>query len=193
MPARKCPHCKAWTNFSVNNNRSAPSGDGDLLLGLDECQNCMKVSLFKRDQPGAQATLMYPKVESEPDEELPDDVKIPLREAYSSLGERSWNSCVTMARRALEEAASDLGASGSNLYEKIEDLANKQKITPDLKEWAHEGRLGGNLGAHGSPVKKWADEQDAKEVLEFTAWFMRYAYVLPAQLALRRSQIATSP
>ena len=97
-----------------------------------------------------------------------------------------------MCRRAIEESANFLGAKGSSLVQKISDLAANNTITPDLKEWAHEGRLGGNLGAHGSTNKKWADKDDAKEILEFTRWYMRYVHVLPKQLADRRAQILQS-
>ena len=69
-------------------------------------------------------------------------------------------------------------------------MATKNIITPDLKDWANEGRLGGNLGAHGSTNKKWADKQDAEEILEFTRWYMRYVHVLPKQLADRRALMA---
>ena len=76
---------------------------------------------------------MYPPLEGAPDEDLPDEVKTPLREAYGSLGERNWNASVVMSRRAIEEAAANLGASGRNLQDQIDDLETQRKITPYLK------------------------------------------------------------
>ena len=72
----------------------------------------------------------------------------------------------------------------------ITDMASKnRKITPELRDWAHEGRLGGKLGAHGTKEKKWADKDDADEVMEFARWFFRYVYVLPKQLADKKAEV----
>ena len=191
MPARKCPHCRIVSNFSMGPKVGAPAG-GDHQLSIDQCQNCSRRSYFESDTAGNEIFDVYPRVENDVDESLPDDVKPALREAYQDLESQAWNSCVVMSRRALEEATDDLGASGNRLIDKIDDLANNQRITPDLRDWAHEGRLGGNLGAHGSSEKKWADRKDAEEILEFTRWFMRYVYVLPRQLADRRSNVSDS-
>ena len=122
----------------------------------------------------------------------PDDVKIAFGQAFQSLNEKIWDGCVTMAGRALQEAMTDLKAEGDTLYAQIEYLAGQNKITPDLKDWAHEGRLGRNLGAHGSKEeqgKKWSDESDAEEIVEFCKWFFRYVYILPKQLEQRRERL----
>lgn len=176
------------SNFSSGQRVGAPTG-GNHTVGVDQCQNCGKWSYFEADANGNEIFDTYPKVEIDVDEALPESVKPALREAYQNLESKSWNSCVTMCRRAIEESVDNLGAKGHRLIDKIDDLATKNTITPDLKEWAHEGRLGGNLGAHGSTNKKWADEQDAEEILEFTKWYMRYVYALPKQLADRRANI----
>jgi len=191
MPARKCPHCRVLSNFNTGHQVDAPVRGGR-QLSIDRCQNCLKHSYYETDQTGGTVFDVYPSVEIDVDESLPEDVKPALREAYQGFESQIWNSCVVMSRRALEEAAKDLGATGNSLIKKIDDLAANQRITPELKEWANEGRLGGNLGAHGSPAKKWADKEDAEEILEFTRWFMRYVYVLPQQLADRRSNVTGS-
>jgi hypothetical protein len=98
-----------------------------------------------------------------------------------------------VCRRALEEAMRNLGAEGRDLFTQIDDLERKRRITPELKQWAHEGRLGGKLGAHGVEEKKWADQNDAEEVLEFCKWFFRYVYVLPKQLAERKERVTGQP
>jgi len=134
----------------------------------------------------------YPKLDSEPDNELPENVKVAFTEAIKGLNDGNWNSCVVMCRRALEEAMADLGAEGRDLFNRIDNLESQRRITPELKEWAHEGRLGGKLGAHGLEQKRWADKDDAEEVLEFSRWFLRYVYVLPQQLADRKAKFTPS-
>jgi HEPN domain-containing protein len=189
MPLRKCPYCKGLSNFSP----AAQVGGGHLkgLASLDICQNCNTPVYFVTPTTRDRDTVWdsYPKTESEPDKELPEDVRVAFSEAIKGLNDGNWNSCVVMCRRALEESMTDLGAEGEDLFHKIDDLESKRKITPELKEWAHESRLGGKLGAHGTRQKKWADKDDAEEVLEFSRWFFRYVYVLQKQLADRKAKV----
>jgi len=190
MPLRKGPYCKGLCQFVVGQPSGFP--DSPVSVRLDICANCHKPVYF-RYPSGGKIDLtddMYPKMEAEPDQELPDDVQTAFREAIEALNEGIWNGCVTMCRRALEEAMTDLEAEGADLFHQIDDLESKRRITPELKEWAHEGRLGGKLGAHGIKEKKWEDQNDAEEVLEFCRWFLRYLYVLPKQLADRKERLS---
>lgn len=192
MPLRKCPYCKGLSNFSL----SGQMCQGDLIgcASLDICQNCKTPVYFMTPSNTDRVTILdsYPKLDLEPDKELPENVKVAFVEAIKGLNDGNWNSCVVMCRRALEEAMADLGAEGEDLFHQIDNLESLRKITPELKAWAHESRLGGKLGAHGTRQKKWADKDDAEEVLEFSRWFFRYVYVLPRQLADRKEEVAPS-
>lgn len=192
MPLRKCPYCKGLSNFSLSGQMHQGYLKG--WVSLDICQNCGTPVYYEVSSQKDRNTILdsYPKHELDPDKELPENVKVAFSEAIKGLNDANWNSCVVMCRRALEEATTDLGAEGEDLFHKIDDLESKRKITPELKEWAHEGRLGGKLGAHGIKGKKWADKDDAEEVLEFSRWFLRYVYVLPKQLAERKAKVAPS-
>ncbi|MBA7471817.1 hypothetical protein ES707_07127 [subsurface metagenome] len=186
---RRCFYCKGLSNF----NLGELSRGGKLVghVSLDRCQNCGTPAYFAVPDANNRENISdrYPRLEVDPDEELPEEVKVAFREAMKALNEEIWNGCVTMCRRALEEATENLGAEGRDLFTQIDDLETKRKITPELKEWAHEARLGGKLGAHGMKQKKWADQNDAEEVLEFCRWFFRYVYVLPKQLAERKAKV----
>jgi len=186
---RRCFYCKGLSNFNIGTGNSGGKLNG--IVSLDTCQNCGTPAYFVISSGLEEDNILdrYPKLELDPDEELPEGVKVAFREAMKALNEEIWNGCVTMCRRALEEATEDLGAEGRDLFTQIDDLETKRKITPELKEWAHEGRLGGKLGAHGTKQKKWADKEDAEEVLEFCRWFFRYVYVLPKQLAERKAKV----
>ena len=190
MPLRICTYCKGLSNFDVGSVVAGGSLTG--YASLDMCQNCGTFSYFVVTAAEYRDAILdrYPKVQDEPDKELPDDVKVAFSEAIKSLNGGIWDGCVVMCRRALEEAMSDLGAEGVDLFNKIDDIESKRKITPELKEWAHEGRLAGKLGAHGTKQKRWADKDDAEAILEFCRWFFRYVYVLPKQLAERKHRLA---
>jgi hypothetical protein len=182
MPLRKCPYCKGLSNFTLGDTAS-----GGLLSGvasLDVCQNCLTPIYYvcESEQERTKILDSYPKLEVEPDEELPEDVKTAFREALRALDDGIWNGCIIMCRRALDEAMSDLQAEGRDLFQQIDDLEKKSVITPQMKSWTHEARMQQKLGAPGTKDKKWATRKDAEEVLEFCKWLFRYAYVLPKQL-----------
>lgn len=192
MPLRKCPYCKGLSNFSLGPHLFQGHLKG--CVSLDTCHNCGTPVYFVTPSVPDRNTILdsYPKLDLEVDKELPDNVKLAFAEAIKGLNDGNWNSCVVMCRRALEEAMADLGAEGEDLFHQIDNLESQRKITPELKAWAHESRLGGKLGAHGTKQKKWADKNDAEEVLEFSRWFFRYVYVLPRQLAARKAAVAPS-
>ena len=192
MPLRKCPYCKGLSNFSLSGQMCQGLLQG--CVSLDICHNCSTPVYIVTPSHQDRNTILdsYPKLDSEPDNELPENVKVAFTEAIKGLNDGNWNSCVVMCRRALEEAMADLGAEGRDLFNRIDNLESQRRITPELKEWAHEGRLGGKLGAHGLEQKRWADKDDAEEVLEFSRWFLRYVYVLPQQLADRKAKFTPS-
>src|SRR6266496_3440452 len=139
MPSRRCPHCKVESSYQVGAERVRFSLQLPYLLRLDTCRNeeCACVTGVVFDGSTGEIVETFPQLESEPDELFPEGVKIAFRQALRSLNEKIWDGCVLMCRRALEEAMVDLGAKGKVLYDKIEDLANQNKITPDLRDWAH--------------------------------------------------------
>ena len=190
MPLRRCPHCKGLCNFEVGNPVAIPQSKE--VVRFDRCQNCHMPTYFRypSNEPTAVPVDMYPKLEGEPGEELPEGVRLAFQEALKSLNQGVWNGCLIMCRRALQEAMEDLGAKGDTLFDQIDSLEANQGITPALKEWAHQGRFGANLGGHGSEQEKWADRTDAEEIVEFCRWFFRYVYVLPKQLEDRRQRLS---
>jgi hypothetical protein len=199
MPSRRCPHCKVIASYGPVDNVHLFDNRRGQFIRLEACRDehcgCVSAVVYPSSGcPADQVVDIYPALDEEPDEHLPQGVKIAFSEAMRSLNEGIWNGCVLMCRRALEEAVADLGATGKVLFDKIDNLASEHKITPDLAAWAHETRLAGKLGAHGveSDEKKWNEEVDAQEIVEFSRWFFRYVYVLPKQLEERRARIDPS-
>lgn len=195
MPSRRCPHCKVMSSYERGTGGIVPlfERQPQRWIRFDVCRNeeCgCAVAVVSNERDSDQEIDVYPALDEEPDALLPEDVGVAFGQALRSLNERIWDGCVTMARRALQEAVSNLKAEGRDLYDQIENLADAGRITPDLKEWAHEGRLGGNLGAHGDKDRKWSDKADAEEIVEFAKWFFRYVYILPRQLAQRRERLS---
>ncbi len=196
MPSRRCPHCKVVSSYDVGGEKNLFSRKTNTRIRFDKCrdEDCQcTVAVVYQPAEGNTIVDIYPKLETDPDELLPADVKTAFGQALKSLNEEIWDGCVTLCRRALEEAMNDLKAEGGGLKRKIKNLAAQNRITPALSNWAHEGRLAGNLGAHGFEERKWSTESDAQEIVEFSKWFFRYVYVLPRQLEQRRKRLAEEP
>lgn len=202
MPSRRCPHCRVVSSYDKGGEANLFGYGTNIRIRFDRCTDdqCQSFVAVVFDKPTGEEVEIFPPLNVGPDELLPDEVKIAFREALGSLNEGLWNACVLMCRRALEEATRILGEeiepederskyNKKVLYRRIEHLAKEHRITPDLRDWAHEARLGGKLGAHGGTEKQWNTQQDAEEIVEFATWFFRYVFILPQQLAERRGRV----
>lgn len=77
-------------------------------------------------------------------------------------------SIVVSCRSVLEVAVKELGAKGSNLASKIDDLAAKGMITEAMKQWSHRVRIAGNEAVHEIS----ATHEEARQLihLSFSFW-----------------------
>ncbi len=113
------------------------------------------------------------------DERIPDYIRKDIDEAKLCFSVGAFRACAVMARRAIENACIDKGASKSKkLHEKISELAEKGIITKDIKEWADVVRWVGNDAAH--PGKEMVTKEDAEDILKLAEQFMHVIYVAPA-------------
>ena len=117
-------------------------------------------------------------------EHLPDNIKSIFLQAKDNIDRGQNDAAVPLCRRILDIATRTLGGDKSKtLYERIEELAGKQTITPLLKDWAHTIRLDGNEGTHSDDL---VEDADAEELFSFTELFLLYAYTMPKMLELKR-------
>ncbi|WP_377368245.1 DUF4145 domain-containing protein [Phenylobacterium ferrooxidans] len=93
-----------------------------------------------------------------------------------------------MARRTLEAVAFDKGETDGVLAVRLKRMAERGLLHESLADWSKEVRLIGNVGAHFDPIED-VSNQDARQLLKFITALLEYIYVLPAELAARRSQV----
>jgi hypothetical protein len=91
-------------------------------------------------------------------------------------------------RRMLETVCNEEGAAGKELFEKLDDLARKDRIPGTLAEAAHQLRKLGNLGAHDAEVDVEAD--DVPVIADLAEALLEYLYRAPAQLAAVQAGLA---
>jgi len=87
MPARRCPYCKALSNFSCMQQTSGGHLTG--WVSLDVCQNCKSPIYFVTARVNDRDDILdiYPKLDIDPDKELPTDVMMAFGEAMKALNE----------------------------------------------------------------------------------------------------------
>jgi hypothetical protein len=67
-----------------------------------------------------------------------------------------------------------------DLYSRIEWLHDQSKLTPDIKEWAHNIRRDGNDAAHEeAPYER----EEADQLHHFTQVFLMYVFMMPGLVA----------
>lgn len=130
---------------------------------------------------------------------VPAHVNAPLdryyRQASESLQGGHYDASGAMSRKVVDVSTQQLLGEDSkkfgNIRDRIDALAQRGLLTPDLKDWAHQIRLGGNDAAHDEdPYTK----DEAEDLLGFAELYLTYVYTLPGRLKARKqAHQSTSP
>ena len=192
MPVFQCPYCEIGADFEVEYQRQRlghPTAD---TVGVAHCRLC-KNHVFATLRHG-EITGTIPGLRENAPENIPEKVKRAFNEVLICRAAGTPNGALLTARRALQDSLDQLGAKKGDLPTQLNDLVEKQVLTPALRDWADEARIGGRLAAHGAggdawgkPEVDWGTEEDADQVIDFLKSFFEYVYVMPARLAERRA------
>lgn len=161
------------------------------MAQCEACKNLVLILGLKGSSSNVAYELraVYPagKPDEFVDEAVPNGIASDFREALRCYWIKAFKSAVVMCRRALQASAIALKAKGDRPVDQIDDLAKQGKITESLKDFAHEVRLTGNVGAH--PDKDGLGdvaETDAEDIIAFTREYFHHVYVMPAKLKARK-------
>ena len=116
---------------------------------------------------------------------LPDNIANFYLQAANSLNGKNYDASSMMSRKVLEVSVKLLNPNGKgSLYTRIEQLAEKNIITSELKDWAHIIRDDGNVAAHEeNPIT----ESFAIELLSFCEMFLMYTITMPNMIKAKRT------
>jgi hypothetical protein len=191
-----CPHCSTEAAFiSVTQpfEEKNPT-EGSRIIAALQCISCHEYILgIARYVPSAGYRSFSPVYEAHyplgrPQQivsgDIPDPIKASFNEALRCRWMDAFGATVLMCRRALQVSCDQGKAVGSDLYNQVDDLAKKGKITEPLRSMAHRIRLLGNKGAHGdyTDIDETVTNQDADDAIVFMQHFLEHVYVLPAKL-----------
>lgn len=117
-----------------------------------------------------------------------DQLQRYYEQATNALRRGDWDASGAMSRKVVDVSTQQLLGEESkkygNIKQRIDALAGKNAITPDLRDWAHEIRLGGNDAAHDEDPYT---EPEAVELLDFADLYLTYVYSMPGKLKERKA------
>ncbi|MFF9601712.1 DUF4145 domain-containing protein [Streptomyces sp. NPDC014684] len=209
VPPGLCPNCRLRTGFKVRGSDLStylwpfartehPDVEHQLKYGvrtwlrqvLASCGHCGKTvvlhQLIRFHEDGETGEVL--RVSQVWPERLPRElhtsVPNPVRDLFAE-GARAevaeaYRAAGAMYRAAVEELCKDLGAEGSNLASKINDLV-KRGVTHEIVEDLHEARLLGNWSLHDGL------EFSAEEVADVADLIAEAVHVLYVQPEERRA------
>ena len=178
--AARCPHCGHNGAFlqvglqDVYTWESNPQGGERPIhyLGIRKCPNekCQGHLFFISDNnrnillTSPSETIPFEK------ENIPDKVLNAFEEAIKCHANSCFIASAIMIRKTLEEICIERGATGVNLFKKLQDLGGKILIPQDLLSGMNELRLLGNDAAH---IEAQTFSEIGKEEIEVSLEFAK--------------------
>jgi hypothetical protein len=170
----------------------------ELLL----CPSCNTVNLIKTsydsetspidydgDEYDITVEYLFPRIKSGNFKNLPSLVEKSYATA-TKLRKIEPIASVIFSRKSLEAICDNQKATGRNLKDRIDNLAQKGAIPELLKEAAHSVRLLGNEGAHELDAEVSAD--DAETLLALCDAIIGYVYEAPQLVQTIQERLAKS-
>jgi hypothetical protein len=123
----------------------------------------------------------------------PDDLKRIFLQASNAFKRGDPDASGAMSRKVVDVSTQQLLGADSkkfnNIQGRIDELSKRGQLTEDLRQWAHEIRLGGNDAAHDTDP---FTDPESEELLDFAELYLTYVYSLPLRLADRRARTASA-
>jgi hypothetical protein len=126
--------------------------------------------------------LPWPRQYALAPEHWPEDVGRYWLQAKRNLANENWDAAALMARSSLQLALRSQAAEGKTLKEEINHLVETRVLPLIVSEWSNEVRELGNDVAHPKPGGGATSPQDAKDVVRFLDFFLRYLFTLPQEI-----------
>ncbi|WP_170026698.1 DUF4145 domain-containing protein [Actinomadura oligospora] len=204
--AAYCGHCKLHVSMYEETTRQVfpklrgpganLSHDAAVFEKTMYCTYCDggTLYLFQYDasdevaRPPAKVVLLYPApAPRQLDDSVPEKVRSLFHEAALCETHGALRAAAVMYRGTVEEMCKDLGASGGNLYQRINGLAGLG-LGRDVVDDMHEARLLGNDSIHDGLIYAADEVADVAELVEEA---LTALYVQPAQRqAYRQRRLA---
>lgn len=188
----QCPHCDTFSSA-----KGIDLGAGYLVTTCLKCKKSVLVittvmEVAVRKDPSSIVDY-YPKRTLTVNPFVPEEMARDYMEAQRCFSVAAWQACSVMARRCMHLIAEHFQAKGKDLYQQIEDLRNRQLITPVLADAAQRVRALGKHGAHpydgrGNPFNE-LNMEDAVSALGFCEFLFDQLFIQPAKIKISQSKV----
>lgn len=170
----ECSHCQSNTYILY-------TGDQEALVSVGSGGTISERLALK-----GRAVHRYPVMVPVLHKSIPEEVGKAIAEAESCFANQLPNAAATMARLAIEGIVEKIGASGRDLWTKLESLGSSNTLPPHIIEMAHHVRQAGRNGAHA----EWEDldMSAAEDVLLLLREIANELYINPAERQARMSK-----
>lgn len=178
----RCPHCSVanpnltWNHKFVTKDHA---GGNKRAWGIYVCGRCGGVVSATAANFGQEVVAHFPVSRSISDD-LPDRPKAYLQQALESL--HAPAGAVMLAASAVDAMLKEKGLTSGSLYARIENAAEKNLITADMSQWAHEVRLDANDQRHADQAAALPTQADAGKVVDFALALGEILFVLPQRV-----------
>lgn len=210
MPAsinHDCPHCttqRIGFTLAAETKLGAPRPkDWTVLYKCNKCQGGLVVEYTVQVNHGHlspsacnvdPATVGFGVVRFYPGKMppstpafTPEPLANYFKQAVDALQSGSADASGAMSRKVVDVSTQKLlgedAKKFTTIQKRIDELAARNLLTPDLKEWAHVVRLEGNDASHDEDPYT---PEEADELLSFVDLYLTYVYAMPGRLKLRR-------
>lgn len=186
-----CPHCSKAGTFDLAG--ASDIANGIWVFGLRKCPNpnCKGLLFFgKGTQAPHNSTLItYPSSKIMFDKTgIPLSILRSFEEAITCHSTECFIASAIMLRKTLEGICEDKGATGTNLFKRLESLSKIIVIPNELIEATHELRLLGNDAAHlEAQTYEQIGKNEIEISIEFTKEILKAVYQYQSLLGKLRS------
>lgn len=149
-------------------------------------QNNINIVL-PRDDSSFKLEKIYPelKINTCPENAPPRAAKFFI-ESKDDFQRQRYETCVMNCRKVIDISTKELLgdiARNETLYQRISVLRDNDRITEQMKNWAHIIRIDSNPAVHSDEE---FSHEEAEEILNFTELFLLYAFTLPAMVQAKK-------
>jgi len=185
-----CPHCESKTPISQV-NYFQDQGNLDWFYHIGQCMNeeCRRYIIFvyKRDPDGPQALISgasipvilvhhYPTISPNMHKSIDKNAKNSYLEGIQCMDIAANHAAVLMFRRALQDVCIEQKTTKNKLDQQIDEVLSER-----IKDFAHEIRLWGNIGAHPDEIVKIVQAEDAGQMKDLLDLVFLDVYITPSK------------
>lgn len=177
----RCPSCRHEATLDrLGNDRQLPAreGPGAVQWGARRCPNgeCAALILYVRAPNGSVVAFPAETIDFDASD-LPESVVRALEEAITCHANGCFTAAAIMVRKTLEVVCDDREATGSNLYERLQDLGDKVVLPQAMLRGLQNLRLLGNDAAHiESQVYNQVGREEVEVAIDVTKEILKATY-----------------